>query len=753
MTEPRSSLTVEAHPGPGVVRVILRGVIDETFPADQIVGGLERTRDDVVLDLGGVKRISSYGVRAWMRALARLPARRYWFIRCRPALMMQFNTVVGFAVDGTLLSFYSPYRCAKCDKQPELHVDLRTRYGDVASLTPQRALCPSCRTPLDFDEVPEDYFEYAASLPRPDPPPAVAALLASAHAARRRAGLRVETEVADDVTGVWLSGELAGRTRLERVATSLEGRVVVVMQGVDVWDDEGRAQLRAVLASRRVQPCVARLPLRLLRAAATQAEVADAVAGAPLCSLLAPAMCATCGAVTVEVGANAVTVPASTQETAAPTEAAAAAATVRAPCPSCRANLDISLSTAILGALTPCPAEVAAYMDRRVGPPKASAGAGGAPRSLGRYELLGQLGTGGMAEVFLARQKGLEGFEKRVVVKRLLSHLARDEQFVSMFLQEARLAARISHQNVVQVFDLGRAGDDHFIVMEYVHGWDLSTLARAHASRGLTMPAEIAARLVADIAAGLAAAHGHVDEAGRPLPIVHRDVSPHNVLVATTGQVKLADFGLAKAGESSEAMTRTGQLKGKIIYMAPEQIHGAAEPASDVWAAGLILYLLLTNIHPLRRESDVKSLHAALNQPIADVRDERADVPAELAAVVARALERDRLRRFRSGAALRDALLAFLAQPGRAVSTEELAAYLKTFPVAPDGPTSLSLPGFTPSSGSAMQTMINGPSSDGVGWAGVVDADADAAGGGGGGLDVDVDVDVASDSDGHSESE
>lgn len=749
MAEPHRSLTVEAHPSPGVVRVILRGVIDETFPADQIVGGLERTRDDVVLDLGGVKRISSYGVRAWMRALARLPARRYWFIRCRPALMMQFNTVVGFAVDGTLLSFYSPYRCAKCDKQPELHVDLRVRYGDVASLTPQRALCPSCRTLLEFDEVPEDYFEYAASLPRPDPPPAVAALLASAHAARRRAGLRVETEVADDVTGVWLSGELAGRTRLERVATSLEGRVVVVMQGVDSWDDEGRAQLRAVLASRRMQPCVARLPVRLLPAAATQAEVADAVAGAPLCSLLAPATCATCGAVTVEVGANAVALPVPVP---VPASSQAMTATVRAPCPSCRASLDVSLSTAVLSALAPCPAEVAAYMERRIGPPKASPGAGGAPRSLGRYELLGQLGTGGMAEVFLARQKGLEGFEKRVVVKRLLSHLARDAQFVSMFLQEARLAARISHQNVVQVFDLGRAGDDHFIVMEYVHGWDLSTLARAHASGGLTMPAEIAARLVADIAAGLAAAHGHVDEAGRPLPIVHRDVSPHNVLVATTGHVKLADFGLAKAGESSEGMTRTGQLKGKIIYMAPEQIHGAAEPASDVWAAGLILYLLLTNIHPLRRESDVKSLNAALNQPIADVRDERADVPAELAAVVARALERDRLRRFRNGAALRDALLAFLALPGRAVSTEELAAYLKSFPLASDGPTSLSLPGFTPSSGSAVQTMMNVPGNDGAGWAGVDARPADANPGGLD-VDVDVDVDVASESDGHSESE
>src|SRR5262249_17715327 len=232
---------------------------------------------------------------------------------------------------------------------------------------------------------------------------------------------------------------------------------------------------------------------------------------------------------------------------------------------------------------------------------------------LGKYQLIRKLATGGMAEVFLAKTDGPMGFEKQLVIKRILPHLAEDPQFVDMFLGEAKLAAQLNHPNLVQLFDFGEAEGAYFIAMEYIDGPTLRLLlARA---RDLRSPITLglAARIVSLAAEGLAYAHDFCDRVtAQPLHLVPRDVSPDNILVGRSGAVKLVDFGIAKArGQSHQ--TQAGTVKGKVAYMAPEQLRG--EPLDrrvDLYALGIVLYELCTGRMPFEADSDASMVRAVL---------------------------------------------------------------------------------------------------------------------------------------------
>ena len=205
----------------------------------------------------------------------------------------------------------------------------------------------------------------------------------------------------------------------------------------------------------------------------------------------------------------------------------------------------------------------------------------------GHFTLGKRLARGGMAEVFLARQRGPEGFDRKVAVKRILPHLAETADFVRMFLSEARLAARLSHPNIVHIYELGQVGGDYFIAMEYVDGVHAGQLIE-HARTEPIWP-ELIARIGADAAGALAYAHRLTDADGRPLQLVHRDVSPQNIMVSSDGIVKLVDFGIAKAASKAEE-TRPGVVKGKYAYMSPEQTVGRAlDGRSDVFSLGVVL--------------------------------------------------------------------------------------------------------------------------------------------------------------------
>ena len=299
-------------------------------------------------------------------------------------------------------------------------------------------------------------------------------------------------------------------------------------------------------------------------------------------------------------------------------------------------------------------------------------------RELGEYALLAKLATGGMAEIFLASNAGAERtraltIDDVVVVKRILPHLADDEHFVTMFRDEANLAALLVHENVCRVHRLGHAGGVWFIVMEYLHGVALSRMLSRLSKQRQFLDVRAVAGLIVQACAGLHHAHEARGPDGQHLGVVHRDVSPPNILITAGGVVKLLDFGIAKArGASSK--TRTGTVKGKNAYMSPEQILGKPlDRRSDVFALGAVMFELLAVKRLFHRDSDFLTFKAITEEPIPDIRERRPDLPPAMVAVLTRALAREPGGRFATAAAMGAAVQEAIAPLGGAASASELA--------------------------------------------------------------------------------
>ena len=275
---------------------------------------------------------------------------------------------------------------------------------------------------------------------------------------------------------------------------------------------------------------------------------------------------------------------------------------------------------------------------------------------LDRFELIAELASGGMGTVFLARLGGAGGFQRLYAIKRLHEHLARHSEFIEMFLDEARLAARIHHPNVVPILEIGTTDAGHYLVMEYVEGDTAGHLFHAAAQENKPILPRIAVRIVLDILAGLHAAHEGTDDEGRLLEVVHRDVSPHNILVSVDGVARITDFGIARAA-SRLAVTRTGQLKGKIAYMAPEQARSEKiDRRADVFAMGICLWEMLAGRRLFKADAEGDTLNRLLYEPIPPVVDVNPAVPRELDVVCATALTRDLSHRYATAADFSDAL-------------------------------------------------------------------------------------------------
>ncbi|RJS20883.1 serine/threonine protein kinase [Corallococcus sp. H22C18031201] len=284
---------------------------------------------------------------------------------------------------------------------------------------------------------------------------------------------------------------------------------------------------------------------------------------------------------------------------------------------------------------------------------------------------------GGMAQIYLARQQGPEGFEKLLVLKRILPHLTENAEFVRMFLDEARIAARLNHPNVVQIFNLGAEGDTYFIAMEYIHGADVRRVWKQSEAVGQPLPVPLACRILIEACAGLDYAHKKADAAGRPLGIVHRDVSPQNILVTFEGGVKVVDFGIAKAADQA-TVTRSGVLKGKYSYMSPEQAAGMrVDCRSDVFALGVVLYELLTGARLFKRPSDLQTLAAVAECQVAVPSQVAPRVPQSLDAIVLKALAKEPEARFQEALHLQLALEDWLSQNRLPSSTAHLGAFMK----------------------------------------------------------------------------
>ena len=270
------------------------------------------------------------------------------------------------------------------------------------------------------------------------------------------------------------------------------------------------------------------------------------------------------------------------------------------------------------------------------------------PERVGRYLLFEAVARGGMAQVHLARLVGAAGFSRIVAIKRLHPHLALEPEFVSMFLDEARLAARVRHPNVVPILDVVSLPTELFIVLEYVAGQSLAALSRSEALAGRRVPADVASAILVGALTGLHAAHEAKSEAGSPLEIVHRDVSPQNVIVGADGLARVLDFGIAHAAERL-SLTRAGEVKGKPSYMSPEQIHGpAVDRRTDVYSAGVVAWELLTCRRLFEGGNDAQVFQRVAAGATRSVRELAPEVPAELDAAVMRAIAVDPARRFQT---------------------------------------------------------------------------------------------------------
>ncbi|HEX4457190.1 MAG TPA: serine/threonine-protein kinase, partial [Polyangia bacterium] len=302
----------------------------------------------------------------------------------------------------------------------------------------------------------------------------------------------------------------------------------------------------------------------------------------------------------------------------------------------------------------------------------------------GQYTLTAKLGRGGMADVFRARREGAAGFERTVVVKKILGGHTEDPAFVEMFINEAKIAARLTHPNIVQVHELGEENGEFYIVMEYVRGRDLLRLLRALAEQSPESPAvpPLAAGYIArEVCRGLGHAHELTDDQGTARPIVHRDVSPQNIMISYDGHVKLVDFGIAKALDTMKDETRTGALKGKFAYMAPELLEGQSPGAqADIFSTGVVLHEMLTGRRLFKGPTDYETLQKVQNQRIPPPSQWNRKVPPELDAIVLQALDRDRAKRYARAAHFARDLDVFLQ--AQRFTVEDMAELMaRIFPV------------------------------------------------------------------------
>ena len=294
-----------------------------------------------------------------------------------------------------------------------------------------------------------------------------------------------------------------------------------------------------------------------------------------------------------------------------------------------------------------------------------------------RYHVVGKIAKGGMAEIFLALQQGEQGFQKPVVLKRILPSLAADSRFVRMFVDEAHIASKLNHSNLVQVLDLGKSGDQYFLVLEFVDGWSLEQIRRRAKAAKLKLPTPLALYIVGSLCRGLAYVHTR-ERNGQPLKIVHRDVTPQNILISQHGEVKLADFGIAKAAGKTEK-SATGVIKGKFAYMSPEQsLAGPLDGRSDLFSVGTVLYLLTTGKKPFDGPTDADVImqvrRARPEKPSTVVRDMNVDVER----LISRALRADPDKRWQSAEQMADRIDGILVKLGQPSGPAPLKRWLET---------------------------------------------------------------------------
>ena len=606
----------------GGLVIRIAGTVDETFPTDDFVAGATGV---MVVDLGGVERITSFGIRSWEGALKRLQVDYLCFTNCPPSIVAQLNMVSGFAGKGEVVSFQAPYFCASCDQMTMSLFDLRRadHQRAIGRMELPEVACDTCGSACAFDDIPESFLQYFRAESTPNPP-----ALANALIDGRELGqvFTIEKQITDEITGLWMWGAMDRPQYFRRLADGLQGDVVIVLADVEGAADKAFDAFGGFLRACEAAVYLARVPRHLI---GRLVAVPGGIGSATVVSVMLPFYCAPCQrTLHLEVPAAVLT-------------SANGFFTFAGHCTECLQTAQPRISADVLEAgqrlpIAEPPIAVRDYLTERSGGPTPDLETWDdetVENPLAKYRIEQYLGSGGMGDVYRARHVGIAGFEKVVVIKRIRSERLGDKQAIEGFSREARLSARLSHPNLVQVFDFGKMEGSYFLTMEYVDGPDLQTVLGLCRKLYIDVPIELGLRVVSDVCQGLHAAHTYKNDAGELEPIIHRDVTPGNVLVSSGGVVKLTDFGIAKLHDAN-ADGQSQALEGTYRFVPPELLTRApfatARPSVDVYGVGVLLFECLSG-RRLFEGADWSEVRAAvLERPVPRLSQHRIGISPHL---------------------------------------------------------------------------------------------------------------------------
>ena len=623
--------------------VSVSGLIDERFVGFGDVGASKT----VVINVAGMTRMTSFGVRQWLKAMDSLPKTitDLYLVGCPTFFVDQLNMVLNFGGPSKILTVVAPYTCPSCGVESGETIDVLAERANLAKGGLPEKECSKCGGKLEFDETPESYFAFVSKYAASSIQPAAAQILAanglytSLDSATEKPPKIIKL-VHGSVTYFRISGTIGSMFRARPFLVGAEGEVVIDLSEVDRFDNAGQKEWRRLLKTLAAQvPAVSLVDVNesFLAAAGETLALARNIAVA---SVRVPYVCKDCGRVSQESETLATTNwPRNFEDRV---------------CSTCGGTTHNRLSAEALiplqKASTSIPPASAKFISQRAeilsraltdanvaqAGESATASVGTDDTILGKYKIVRRLSEGGMAEVFLAKQVGIGGFEKPVALKRIQRKLLDTRHLaIELFLNEAKIAGRLTHPNIVQVLDVGEVGGALYLAMEYVHGKDLRDVIKALQQTRTVMPLGEACYVVREVAQALHHAYWSTDINGQRLSVVHRDVSPQNIILGYEGTVKLLDFGVAMSAvtEHEERM-----IVGKWLYMSPETtMNQQIDHRSDLFSLGVILYLLCSGFMPFTgREPKeiVAKIRAGQYKPLQEI----VPVPDRLALLVSRLL-------------------------------------------------------------------------------------------------------------------
>jgi serine/threonine protein kinase len=682
--DPKPSAALEVSSSGDAMIVNVSGLVDERFPGFGDVGAIKT----VIINVAQMTRMTSFGVRQWLKGLDALPksVTDLYLLGCPTFFVDQLNMVLNFGGSAKILTVIAPYMCPSCGHESGETINVLEERAHLAKGVLPDKNCSKCKQLLEFDETPESYFAFVPKYGATVLTPPAAKLLA-------QKGLYASQDVSADkppkiiklvhgsVTYFRVAGTMASNFRARPLLVGAEGEVVIDLAEVTRFDAGAHKEWRRLLRSLSAQvPAVTLVDLNesFFAVAADTLMIARNIAVA---SALVPYVCTECGKDSNESVAASWPLQLRT-----------------GVCTTCGGTTHPNSDLQLLAPLQKVSTQVApasakligqreeilsrALTDARVAEAGESAVAslGADDTILGKYKIVRPLSEGGMAEVFLAKQVGLE---KPVALKRIQRKLLDTRHLaIDMFLNEAKIAGRLTHPNIVQVLDVGEVGGALYLAMEYVHGRDLREIISKYQKAQQPMPLAEVCFIIREVAAALHHAWFSTDIDGKQMSVVHRDVSPQNIILGYDGGVKLLDFGVAM---SSVTEHEAGMIVGKWRYISPEATtKNPIDHRSDLFSLGVILYLLCAGVAPFagRDPKDiVKKIRSAQYRPLREVAPH---VPNRLATLVDRLLQPAPENRPQSGMEVVMQINELARQEGYNLGSSHIAAMVTDlFPIAP----------------------------------------------------------------------